>query len=130
MGILEFDLEGAGTSAELHIQCPFRVLHDEQLVLGSDDMSYPGKRRSDSDAEESYKSMFDRKCAALNKIIEEAEPRVMDIDLRSGGALELRLTLSLQVQVFPDCSGKVEMWRFFVRGDDDHTVYPPDLFTP
>ncbi|MFE0038737.1 hypothetical protein [Streptomyces sp. NPDC059015] len=42
MGVVEFTGPG-GEELGLHLQCPFRFVHDDRVLLGSQDMKYPQK---------------------------------------------------------------------------------------
>lgn len=127
MGVVEF-LSASHEKFRLHIQCPFRFLHDASIILGSDDMAYPGNRVPRPNEDASMNSMFDSRAIALNGYLEKLHPIVVGVELREGGLLVVTLDGSFALQVFPDSSsGKIEMWRIFVKGAAMHYGFPPNL---
>jgi hypothetical protein len=124
MGVIEF----AGPGGEVlmaHLQCPFRVLHDGDLVLGSRDMRYarPG---AGPDAFDAFAMVYDARAETLNGVLAHLRPTVTDVTVGPAGSLTVGWGPGWRLEVFPDCSGRTEAWRVFVRGGD-HYGFPPGL---
>ncbi|MFE7773925.1 hypothetical protein ACFU5O_08495 [Streptomyces sp. NPDC057445] len=124
MGVVE--LTGArGEELGLHIQCPFRFVHDDRVLLGSRDMRYPQKGAG-PDAFDTFSTMYDARAELLNDVFRKAEPRVESVHLGKAGDLALSWGPGVRLEVFPDCSGQEEAWRVLVRGGA-HYGYPPGI---
>ncbi|GAA1370249.1 hypothetical protein [Streptomyces beijiangensis] len=128
LGIFEFTSETGNVALFLHIQCPFRVLHDGDMMIGSDDMNFPQKRLDGKDSDEPRGSIFDERSKILNRILARLRSKVDSFTMMDQGLLVLRFGPSIILQVFPDCSGRVEMWRFFAAGGE-HYGFPRNLFS-
>ncbi|MDX6739264.1 hypothetical protein [Actinocorallia sp. A-T 12471] len=127
LGIVEF-LSSTGDEICIHIQCPFRFLHESKIILGSDDLSYPGKRPAEGDEDPSKNTMFDTRAIAMTGFLGRFRPTVTSATVADGGFFSVAMSNSFQLQIFPDSSsGKVEMWRVFTRGSDEHFGFPPNL---
>lgn len=124
MGVVEFT-GSKGEELGLHIQCPFRVVHDDRVLLGSSDMKYPQKDAG-PDAFDAFRTMYDHRAGLLNDLLAKAEPRVDDVRLGRAGDLTLSWGPGIRLEVFPNCSGQDEAWRVLVRGGA-HYGYPPGV---
>ena len=124
MGVVEFT--GAhGEELGLHLQCPFRIVHDDRVLLGSHDMGYPQKGAG-RDAFDTFSTMYDAGAEVLNDLLARAEPQVESVHLGKAGDLALSWGPGVRLEVFPDCSGQEEAWRVLVRGGA-HYGYPPGI---
>ncbi|MFD4720335.1 hypothetical protein ACFWOY_09135 [Streptomyces sp. NPDC058423] len=124
MGVVEFTGPG-GEELGLHIQCPFRFVHDDRVLLGSQDMKYPQKGAGPS-AFDDFRTVYDERAQLLNGLLTKAGPRVESVDLGKAGDLTLSWGPGIRLEVFPDCSGREEAWRVLVRGGAHHG-YPPGI---
>ncbi|MEU0671899.1 hypothetical protein ABZ330_03240 [Streptomyces sp. NPDC006172] len=124
MGVLE--LTGAhGEDIGVHLQCAFRIVRDDQVVLGSRDMSYvrSGARK---DAFDAFDTLYDDRAAILNRVLAKARPAVGAVHQGVAGTLTIEAAHGFGVQAFPDRSGGEESWRALVRGGP-HYGYPAGL---
>ncbi|MEV0975479.1 hypothetical protein [Streptomyces sp. NPDC049915] len=121
MGVLE--LTGPhGELLGLHVQCPFRIVHGDQVLLGSRDMGYV----RDGAEDDAFATLYDDRAALLNRVLDGARPTVETVHEGAAGALTLEATSGLRVEVFPDRSGGEESWRALARGGP-HYGYPPGV---
>ncbi|MCS0634085.1 hypothetical protein NX801_00080 [Streptomyces sp. LP05-1] len=125
MGVMEFTGPD-GREVALHIQCRFRILHKDRVIIGSQDMRYP-RKGAGADAFDAFQTMYDTNAEKLTGVLGEARPRVAGVTLGRAGALTLDCEHGFAIEVFPDCSGPFEAWRAFARPDGDHLGYPPEL---
>lgn len=108
----------------LHVQCPFRLLRGDRILLATADMRYPLDRDGDrSAAFDTRTTQFDRLATILTSLLAEKAPSVTQATLGAGGVVRLECGDGLRLEVFPDVSGPVECWRLFVKGSDDHYVF-------
>ncbi|WP_215456229.1 hypothetical protein [Streptomyces sp. ATCC 21386] len=111
-----------GEELRAHIQCPFRILQEGKVILGSRDMRYP-QRGAGPDAFDHFETIYDARAAKLNGIIDQLRPTVTDVAFGAGGHLAVTWRPAFRIEAFPDCSGAVEAWRVFTRGGP-HYGYP------
>jgi len=111
-------------SVRLHVQCPFRLIRGDRILLATADMRYPLDRSGDrSVAFDTRTTQFDRLAAIITSLLTEKVCSVTRAKLGAGGAVRLECGDDLRLEVFPDVSGPVECWRLFVKGSDDHFVF-------
>lgn len=123
MGVVEFT-GPQGETVMAHLQCPFRIVQDGKIVLGSKDMRYPQKGAG-AQAFDEFRTVFDARATALNGILGKLSPSVDGVTVGEGGELTVSWAPAFRLAVFPDCSGRIEAWRVFVRGGAHHG-FPPD----
>ncbi|MBA2808418.1 hypothetical protein E0500_013655 [Streptomyces sp. KM273126] len=121
MGILEFESQSA-SQVRLHLQCPFRIVQEGQIILGSSDMAYARGGESVEELDE-YGTIFDSRSAAINSILRELNPTIFGARLGEAGAIAASWDPQFRLEVFPACSGNLEMWRMVVPGED-HFGFP------
>lgn len=117
----------AGTLVALHLQCPFRLLWDGVLAIGSHDVHHP---RQDLTGEESegLDTVYDQRTDTLNAALLTARPRVTGASMGEAGALSVTWEPGFRLEVFPDCSGRIKMWRTFRLADGARRyTYPARL---
>ncbi|MFF9281781.1 hypothetical protein [Streptomyces griseosporeus] len=126
MGVLA--LAGAGgEEVALHVQCPFRVVHGDRVMLGSGDLRYVRDGAADEGAAfDAFGTRYDDRAADLNRVLGGAGPVVGNVVLGPGGSLTLEAGRGLRVEIVPDRSGRDECWRAFVRGGP-HYGCPPGV---
>jgi hypothetical protein len=109
----------------LHVQCPFRIVRDGRILLGSTDYLYARNRGTDPDvAFDRYDTHFDRIAQRMKEMLGDGL-FVIEAHLRDDGAFHLATTEKLRIEVFPAVSGPIECWRLFVKGAGKHYIYPP-----
>lgn len=114
LGVVEF----AGLRGDVinfHIQCPFRILQEGKVILGSRDMRYP-QQGAGSESFEQFRTVYDSRAATLNGIFERLRPAVSEVAFGDSGHLAVGWEPRFRIEVFPDCSGRMEAWRVFRRG--------------
>ncbi|MGW7408764.1 hypothetical protein ACWGI9_34620 [Streptomyces sp. NPDC054833] len=114
LGVIEF-AGPHGEAVSAHVQCPFRILQEGKLILGSRDMRYP-QQGAGTDAFDRFKTVYDSRAATLNGILEQLRPTVTRVTVGDGGHLVAGWEPAFRIEFFPDCSGSMEAWRVFVRG--------------
>lgn len=125
MGVLA--LTGAGgEDVALHVQCPFRVVHGDRVMLGSGDLRYVRDGVAEEEAFDAFATRYDDRAADLNRVLDGDGPVVGNVVLGPGGSLTLEAGRELRIEVVPDRSGRDECWRAFVRGGPHHG-YPPGV---
>jgi hypothetical protein len=129
LGIVEFASATGHGEVTLHLQCPFRILYGGDLLIASGDMGYPGAAAGPRSADPPGGSVFDERSLMLNQAIDRLRPAVTNASLEIQGLLVVEMAPAFLLQVFPDCSGRVEMWRLFARGSSIHYGFPPAIFT-
>jgi len=128
LGIVEFASATGRGEIALHLQCPFRILYGGDLLIASGDMDYSGAAAGPRSADPPGGSVFDERSLMLNQAIDRLRPTVTNATMELQGLLVVELSPAFLLQVFPDCSGRVEMWRLFARGSSVHYGFPPAVF--
>ncbi|MFG2318499.1 hypothetical protein [Streptomyces tendae] len=64
--------------------------------------------------------------ATVNRVLGELRPRVDGVRVDGAGGLTVSWEPGFRLEVFPDCSGRIEAWRVLVPGGAHH-VFPPGL---
>jgi hypothetical protein len=97
----------------LHVQCAWRLLCGGALFVGSADLQYPADREADPLKEFDWDNEPDRRSAILLNVINgTTRLAVREVDLLEAGTLDLTLSDSYRLQVFPDSSyPETEHWR-------------------
>ncbi|MEU0661520.1 hypothetical protein [Streptomyces lavendulocolor] len=124
MGVVELTGE-QGEDLALHIQCAFRVLREDKVLLGSRDMTYV-RNGAEADAFDNFTTAYDDRAALLSRVLGGARPKIENVLQSPTGALTLEATGGFRVEVFPDRSAREESWRAF-RRDGEHYGFPPGL---
>lgn len=124
MGIVEFHSPG-GEEVMVHMQCPFRIVHDAKIILGSADMRY-AQKGAGPQAFDEFRMVYDARTATFNRVLGELRPSVGGVTVGEAGELTVSWEPAFRLEAFPDCSGRIEAWRVLVRGGAHH-VFPPGL---
>lgn len=83
VGILEFQSQSA-SQIRLHLQCPFRIVQEGQVLLGSVDMEYARGGERNVEGLDGYGTIFDSRSAAINSILHELNPAIFRRSPRGG----------------------------------------------
>jgi hypothetical protein len=118
MGVVEFD-GPRGEEVMAHLQCPFRIVQDGTIVLGSADMRYAQKDAGEQAFDE-FRTVFDARAAKLTALLGQTRPRVVGETVGTAGELTVTWEPAFRLEAFPDCSGQMEAWRVFLRGGVHH----------
>jgi hypothetical protein len=110
----------------IHIQCPFRLVREGRIVLGSDDMNV--SKTPWEDAFDEFRTVFDTRAADINRILEKYEMPLTALTLGEGGRLTIVWTDDLRLELFPNSSSTSrEAWRVFEQVvGARHVIYPED----
>lgn len=125
VGMVEF-LNPRGSIVAVHIQCPYRFLQGGNTILGSGDMNF-AEAGAGTEAFDQFKTVFDSRVAVLNDILKKASPKVLKVVFADSGWVALECSGTFVLEIFPDCSGKIEAWRVFERGQSEHYGHPDKL---
>ncbi|MEU7467602.1 hypothetical protein AB0A94_03385 [Streptomyces sp. NPDC044984] len=124
MGIVEFHGPD-GEEVMGRMRCPFRIAHDVKAVLGSADMRY-AQKGAGPQAFDKFRMIYDARTTTFNRVLGELRPCVDSVTVGRPGELTVSWEQAFRLEVFPDCSGRIEAWRVLVRGGAHH-VFPPGL---
>jgi hypothetical protein len=105
----------------LHVQCAWRIIRGDTVVVGSQDLYYP----ADYDASESIPEDFDwdrdaNRRDSLLRALFEGDPMtfaVRRVDLGPGGACRIEFDGGICLELFPSDSLAHEHWRMFATED-------------
>jgi hypothetical protein len=112
-------------SVRLHAQCPFRMVYNNRVILGSTDMHYPRA----AEAYDRYETHYDRSASKITALLAAETHVVTAASLGLAGAVHLQCTERLQFDVLPAVGGPIECWRLFAEGSDEHYVCEPGRTT-
>lgn len=125
VNMAEVGFEKDDETYRLHVQCAFRVVRGDQILVGSADMSYPEDRKADPDvAYDTNATMYDRNARRLTARFEASEYRVLATRMSDTGSVVIEITNSVGFEFMPTCSGPIEAWRLFGMKSRVHYVYP------
>lgn len=119
---------GSGKRGEyaLHIQCTWRIVGPQGIIVGSGDLYYPaGDPRvvdENFDWAEAESTQRDQRVAGLLAGWSGSQPVVESVESDDVGSIRIALTQGFIIEVFPDSSLETEMWRLLTRGSLDHFV--------
>jgi len=107
----------------IHIQCPFRILADDKIMTGYNDVFTPKKHISgdDFDIGQLDVSLFDDQTKKINEDFAIKE-RVKDISINEKGDAVITLD-KLIIEIFVANSDEEEAWRYLNRETDVHVVF-------
>lgn len=104
----------------IHIQCPFRVINQNEILTGSEDLYISSIDESYIDLNDDSISLFDDIIGRNINILKKE--RVTDIKINEFGDLEIKCQ-NIRILVFVAGTTDCEAWRFFEVGkDDSHLV--------
>ena len=95
----------------LDISCPFRILKNATIIVGSDDLFIPSSAKADEpvNLDISNSVLFDEKVTDINNTIDNEY--VTEIKLEPCGDLQIKLS-TLVIQLFV-ATADYEAWRLF-----------------
>jgi hypothetical protein len=112
----------------LHVQCAWRIVRGDRVLVGSRDLYYPAEYENEH---EEFPSDFDwdrdpnRRDKLLRSLFEDGRREFMveRVEVGTAGTLRILLTESLALDVFPEDSLKHERWRLLCpERDEPHLV--------
>lgn len=116
----------------LHLQCSWRFVQNNKVILASSDFYYDGMSGESLDLDSDQQSMFQRNVEKLNTWIKSTKVTVSSIKCSEAGAFDLLFDNGLKFTVIPTQSDEIteEAWRLFKpTSDESHIVYPPESLT-
>lgn len=124
------DPERRAARHRLHVSCPLRLDSDTGVLVASSDIY---RSATDPDSFETFDwdvpgaNLFD---ASVSAFWAEREPGSAVVDgVRADlfGGVELGLSTSHTIRIFPNRPGANEHWRYFETNADRHFVVVPDV---
>ena len=107
----------------LHVQCPWRIVREDGVVVGSQDLYYPAEYDPKIGVPEEFDWNRDpTRCYHLLSALFDNETRefiVQAIDVGSAGGVRVLLNHGLALEVFPCDSLEREHWRLFKLGSEE-----------
>ena len=104
----------------VHIQCPWRLLHQDKILVGSDDFYIPA---TGMDELEDFigATRFDEKRNKFFSVIESTALVVLKVVVDRLGGLTLKFGNDYVLEAFPCDSNNEEAWRLgnLSVGEDD-----------
>ncbi|MFB6892463.1 hypothetical protein ACFCX4_24490 [Kitasatospora sp. NPDC056327] len=114
----------AGGWYAVHARCPFRIVQDGRVYLGSDDL-VPTRGGNRPQGGGPPRMQFDIGADALRSFLRRTGPRVLSVERAPEGDLRIGLEHGLRIDVLPTSSKRGESWRLLVRGGG-HLAFPPE----
>src|SRR4030095_13034377 len=110
----------------LHVQCPWRIIRDETILVGSGDLYYPADDFSADGIPNNFNWDRDpnRRDHLLGVLFESGtrEFMVEAVDLGKAGTLRIDFEKGFRLELFPSDSSDDEHWRLFGIDDDRPTL--------
>jgi hypothetical protein len=106
----------------LHLQCPWRFIRSNSIVLASTDFYYYPEGEDSYDFQRGGESLFDRRANQFNRVLDTGEFRVSNVSCGVCGEFRLTLSPELHFSVFPaasDGSPFGEFWRLFRPSEEE-----------
>jgi hypothetical protein len=99
----------------LHVQCAWRITHDEQVVVGSRDLFYPPQETEDDVPDFDWEQSPNRRDARVAELFKNETRQfvVQRVEVGDAGAFTLVLNDGYALDVFPHDSLSTEHWRLF-----------------
>lgn len=107
----------------LHIQCSFRIISSDKIILANSDMFEPSKKNEEKvnfNWDSVGENLYDEKSELLTKKLEVNSFIVSDINISRYGDLKIRTSNDYVIEVFNNISYNDESWRFFEPGCDKY----------
>ncbi len=109
----------------LHLQCPWRIIYNRKIILGSADMYRPNSHyqedRSSFNWDEPGENALDEKLEAF--IFDKINWNVESIKVDDYGGFILYFSNGYQLETFPnETSDDGELWRLLMRDEQQHFV--------
>ena len=112
-----FDLKGANTEVgdyALHVQCPWRIVRDDRVIVGSGDLYYSADISNEQDsAEFDWDRNSNRRDELIRLFFENGSKQfaVQRIAIGTAGSVQILLQERYFLEIFPDKSLAREQWR-------------------
>lgn len=116
---------GAEESFSIHVQCPWRLISNNNVLIASNDIYVPKDLTYSEDFnwDSIGATLFDKKAEKFNA----EEKRVVKlVDINALGDI-LMLFDNIKLETFVDNSSREEQWRFFQKGGKHMVVRPSSI---
>jgi hypothetical protein len=116
----------------LHVQCPWRIVRADVLVVGSRDLYAPADEEAPVPDEFKYDGVVTRRDKRMAELFaDDTVLTVRAIDVGEAGALGIALDSGHILELFPNDSTLGEDWRLFrPYRDDPHLVISGGTIEP
>ena len=119
-----FGRPSTGGEYALHVQCPWRIIRDDEIVVGSADLYYPEELQNDGKevpADFDWYRSPNRRDKLLRSLFEDGKRSFVVQKVEAGiqGSLRILLSDDLSLEVLPVDSLSHERWRLFRPGTDE-----------
>ncbi|MFC8448674.1 hypothetical protein [Kitasatospora sp. NPDC057223] len=114
-----------GSRFALHLECPFRVVQQDRIFVGSDDLLTPAARREEDGRghNEDEWLAYDVGTGVLRSFLDRKAPLVVAVRTRPVGDLQIELEHGITIEVLPTSLKRRESWRFPERFAE-HVTFP------
>lgn len=103
-----------------HIQCPWRFIQKNKILLGNEDIYQSEEYIENFDWTKKGTSIFDKKESSINELLKNT--KVKEVYLNSLGDLKIIFTNEVIFEVFLNTSLKMESYRFINNKTREHFV--------
>lgn len=103
-----------------HIQCPWRFIQKNKMLLGNEDIYQSEEYIENFDWTKKGTSIFDKKESSINELLKNT--KVKEVYLNSLGDLKIIFTNEVVFEVFLNTSLKMESYRFINNKTREHFV--------
>lgn len=112
----------------LHVQCPWRIVDNGNVIVASSDIYYPpdGEYHRDFEWDIQGANRFDVHAVELNRLFSDHPMMVAQVVADAYGGIEIVFDNNLRFEIFPNSSFRHEFWRFIIfsskREEEKHFV--------
>ena len=130
-GALRNSLDSKGNArvvgeVALHVQCPWRIAREDEVIVGSCDLYYPADYEGDGGAAENFD--WERNVSRQDKLLESFFQNgtrqfiVRDVAVGAAASLHVALSDGFFLDLLPVDSLSIEAWRLF-QPDIEHSHF-------
>jgi hypothetical protein len=110
----------------LHVQCAWRIIQNDRVIIGDRDLYYPADYRAGAEIPDEFDWDHNpnRRDRLTSSFFEDGKREfvVKEINTGEGGILHIMMSEGYSLQIFPDSSLPIESWRLFKVGQRGHFV--------
>jgi hypothetical protein len=105
----------------MHVQCAWRIVRDDNVIVGSRDLYYPAGDTQNDSIPESFDWDRDqnRRDNLLESLFSGRGFTVRSVHLAAAGMCRIEFDEDASLEIFPDDSLTHEHWRLFATQDAD-----------
>lgn len=106
---------------EFHIQCPFRIIRDNNILLSNYDIYEVQQKASNEEWDVYGNNKYDK---TVNEMLLPILPlKVIKVNSSKIGDIEILLEKNIVINIFVNSSDFVEEWRFINNNTGEHYVF-------